>query len=44
MFYPSFKTLYVDENLSFPLWRGIKGEENAKFDFLRMYPIGLIAK
>jgi hypothetical protein len=27
MFQPTFETLYVGEDLSFPLWRGIKGEE-----------------
>jgi hypothetical protein len=43
MFYQSFKTLYVGENLSFPLWRGIKGggkNENPKFS--RHFPASAI--
>jgi hypothetical protein len=30
MYSKAIENLYVDEDLSFPLWRGRKGEENTK--------------
>jgi hypothetical protein len=42
MFLPIVEALYVGENLSFPLWRGLGGGKNENPKFHEFFPASAI--